>query len=356
MMRLHVDKIASATKNVPLRKEIRVSKEIPAREGTLVAGRIIGEKNTYNTLENCEGRMVPLHDGDIIVGVLGHRNALVGYSGEVPQSVSPGDILNVLNLGGVIGRCTSENPEFGKPFQIEILGSVLVFPEFENRTGVHANTSMNKLTLQVPFRETRRVPVIFVAGTCMHAGKTMAACQIIRHLDAHGLQVAACKVTGVSLLRDVLNMQDYGAKWSASFVEAGVVTTDGRSSVNAARTVIGHLSMTDADVIVAELGDGILGTYGVSEILMDPDLMERNAVLVLSANDPVGAWGAVKLLRENFNLSVGVITGPTTDNDAGTNFVADKLGVAAVNARKKGKELASVILTLLEKSNFHETK
>ena len=50
--------------------------------------RVCNEKTTYNTLENCEGRMVSLHEGDIVVGVLGHRNALHGYSGVVPHDAA----------------------------------------------------------------------------------------------------------------------------------------------------------------------------------------------------------------------------------------------------------------------------
>ena len=64
------------------------------------------------------------------------------------------------------------------------------------------------------------------------------------------------------------------------------------------------------DVIVFELGDGILGTYGVEAILKCDDI--RNAItgLVLSANDPVAAWGGVKLLREKFRIEPCVVTGP----------------------------------------------
>ena len=57
--------------------------------------------------------MVTLHDGDVIVGVLGHRNALQGYSGVVPDAVALGQRLQLLNLGGVIGQCTSANIERG---------------------------------------------------------------------------------------------------------------------------------------------------------------------------------------------------------------------------------------------------
>ena len=118
----------------PLRREIRVVPEITAEEGYIVAARACGEKSVYNQLEDMHGRMVTLHDGDVIVGVLGHRNALHGYSGVVPEAVTVGQRLQLLNLGGVIGQCTSANIDVGPPLDVEVLGAVLTFPDFEDRS------------------------------------------------------------------------------------------------------------------------------------------------------------------------------------------------------------------------------
>lgn len=340
-MRLWIDKIASATFNVPLRREVRVSDEIIAREGYVVAGRVRGEKSTYNQLEDIHGRMVTLHDGDVIAGVLGQRNALQGYSGHVPERVAVGDVLQLLNLGGVIGRCTSENPDVGHPFDVEILGSILVFPEFENRSGVAAHIGMNAITADGLARPD--VPVVYVAGTCMNSGKTAAACQVIRQLTQRGLAVGACKLTGVSLRRDVLQMRDYGARWAASFTDAGSVSTTAGSAVPVARTLIAHLTHTEAAVIVAELGDGILGEYGVAEILGDTELKSLATVMVVCATDPVGAWGAQRVIRERFGLAIDVVAGPTTDNAVGTRFVKEQLGLEAINARTHGRELGAFV-------------
>jgi len=43
---------------------------------------------------------------------------------------------------------------------------------------------------------------------------------------------------------------------------------------------------------VFELGDGILGTYGVDAILECPDIRAALTGVILSANDPVAAWAA----------------------------------------------------------------
>ena len=64
------------------------------------------------------------------------------------------------------------------------------------------------------------------------------------------------------------------------------------------------------DVVVFELGDGILGAYGVEAILAEPDIRKALSAVVLSANDPVAAWGGVKLLRERFDIEPCAVTGP----------------------------------------------
>lgn len=347
MYRYIADKIASVTKNVPLHREIRVDPAVSAKEGMIIAGRIKSEKSVYNTVENCEGRMVRLHKGDILVGALGHRNALHGYSGIVPDKIEPGMTLHVLNLGGVIGQCTSVNAEVGEPFQFEVLGSVLVFPEFGSRVGVPASVSMNAVSANTSLDNAPKVPVIFIIGTCMNAGKTLAASQIVRTLVNHGKKVAAAKLTGVSLQKDTLSMRDYGAQFACSFNDVGVVTTSPDTAVSSSREVLSYLSSVGADVIVAELGDGIMGQYGVQEILLDKKIMSRSSCIVLCANDPVGAWGAVQILKDDFSLSADVITGPTTDNEAGLKALSSKLGVIAINARAHGAKLSEHIMKVV---------
>ncbi len=344
-MRIWLDKIASATANVPLRHEARLSDAILAKEGYVVAGRVRGEKSVYNQLEDVHGRLVALHDGDVIAGVLGQRNALHGYSGFVPESIAPGDTLHLLNLGGILGLCTSENPDVGKPFEVQVLGGVLVFPDFEDRRGVPAHIGMNAIA--TPTQTDRDVPVIYIAGTCMNSGKTTAACQLIRGLARRGLAVGACKLTGVSLRRDTLHMKDCGARWAVSFNDAGVASTTPATAVSAARTLLAHLAQQGADAIVAELGDGILGEYGVAEILHDGELAARGRVLVLCANDPVGCWGAERVLREQFGLAIDIVSGPATDNAVGVRYVTQQLGLAAWNARTHGARLGEEVCDLL---------
>src|SRR5512145_1552791 len=133
--RVRLDRIASATRNAGLSPEVIVGDQIVSAEGYLLAVRILEDKSTYNTIEDVTGRMLSLRAGDVLAGTLGTRRALRGYAGVVPAHISVGDTLEVLNLGGILGRCTSANVEIGAPFKAEVLGAILSFPELGDRIG-----------------------------------------------------------------------------------------------------------------------------------------------------------------------------------------------------------------------------
>ena len=130
-----LDKIASVTRACGLKREVRVSADIPCEEGVVVAVRVRNDKSTYSQLELPSGRMAQVKKGDVIAGALGHRHALFGYSGHLPERLAPGDIVSLLNMGGVIGICDSVNPDLGPPFECEVLGAVLEFPYLGERWG-----------------------------------------------------------------------------------------------------------------------------------------------------------------------------------------------------------------------------
>ncbi|MDP2875618.1 MAG: hypothetical protein Q8O00_05485 [Holophaga sp.] len=344
-MRLHLDKIGSVTRNLRPGASVTLTSDIRVEAGSVLAGRILGEKSTYNQLEDLHGRFTRLHSGDVILGALGHRNALQGYEGVVPDNVAVGDRVHLLNLGGVLGHCTSHNPDVGSPFEVEVLGQLLVFPDFGSRAGQPASIQMGALPAGDALPTC---PVVYVAGTCMNAGKTYAACALVRRFAQAGLKVGGAKLTGVSLMRDVLAMKDYGAAAVADFTDAGVVTTDAKSATRAARSVFAALMRQGVDVIVAETGDGILGEYGVQSIFADPELRALGAAFLLCANDPVGVVGGVEELRTRYGISVDVVTGPATDNGVGVRFVAQATGLPGLNARNQPMELAEHVLTLLK--------
>lgn len=338
-----VDKIASVTQAVSLSNEVRVSNEIPSEEGVIVVVEVLDNKSNYNTLELTSGRMAKVGRGDIVVGALGHRKALFGYSGHVPEKLEVGDIIQMLNIGGVLGICDSVNPDKGKPFNCRVLGVVLDFPYLGERIGVPARAGYRKLDYGAAL-ESIGVPVVALAGTCMEAGKTAAACSIVSRMRHRGLTIDAFKATGVSLRRDILAMEDAGARNTMIFTDLGVITTTPKTGPALTRTMLTQLAASKPDVIVFELGDGLMGTYGVDSILDCEDIRKVLTGVVLSANDPVAAWGGVRILRERYGIEPCAVTGPATDNAVGVQIIKDQMNVAAFNALSSGAALGDHII------------
>lgn len=348
-----LDKIGSVARSCGFGREVRVSPHIPCEEGVVVAVRILNAKTTYNTLELPSGRMAQLNPGDIVAGALGHRAALFGYAGHLPEKLAPGDTVNILNLGGVLGICDSASPAHGAPFSCEVLGSVLHFPFLGERVGVPARVGEARLDRDAVLA-LGDIPVVALVGTCMNAGKTAAACALVRGLSQAGLTVDALKATGVSLRRDLLAMEDAGARRTTFFTDLGVVATTRRNALELTRGLLNRLATGKneggkPDVIVAELGDGLLGDYGVDVILADEALRSAFTAVVLAANDPVAAWGGVEILRRDYGIEPTALTGPATDNEVGTRIIEARLGVPAVNALSAGNRLSEIVLTALER-------
>jgi hypothetical protein len=355
MRTIVVDKIASVTQACGLSHELRISTEIPCAEGLVLVVEILNNKANYNTLELISGRMAKVVRGDIVVGALGHRKALFGYSGHIPATLKPGDIIQMLNIGGVLGICDSATQDKGKPFDCKVLGTVLTFPYLGERIGVPAKVGYKPLDYAATL-DARAVPVVALAGTCMEAGKTAAAAAIIARMRHRGLVVDAFKATGVSLRRDIMAFEDSGARRTMLFTDLGIVTTTEQCGPALTRTMLTEMAAGQPDAIVFELGDGLLGTYGVESILKQSDIKAALTCVVLSANDPVAAWGGVKLLRERFGIEPCVVTGPATDNQVGIEIIREQMAVEAFNALSQPADLGDHIIGALGLRNVRQSK
>jgi hypothetical protein len=343
-----LDKIGSVTRTCALPRTVRLTPEIPCEEGVVVAVRLLDDKTVYNQLELPSGRMAQLRRGDVVAGCLGHRHALFGYSGRIPERLAPGDRVQLLNLGGVLGLCDSVNPDLGRPFDGEVLGAVLSFSVLGERIGRPARIGRGAPLPAAPALETGGVPLVALVGSCMNAGKTAAACALIRELTHRGATVDGFKATGVSLRRDILAMEDAGCRRTAIFTDLGVVSTTPGNAPAVTRLLASELAALEApDLIVVELGDGLLGAYGVDAILGDPELVASFGAVVLAANDPVAAWGGVKLLAERYGIVPAAVTGPATDNAVGVRMIELGLGIPAANARTAPEALTDAVVAHL---------
>ena len=177
----------------------------------------------------------------------------------------------------------------------------------------------------------------------MNSGKTYAATALIREAAHAGLRVAAGKLSGVACLRDTLNMADHGAVATASFLDCGLPSTVGvRDLAPVAKAIITRLNESSPDLIVIELGDGILGGYAVASVFDDAELRGSTAALIFCASDYVGAWGGIELLKAR-GLHTDMIAGSVTDSEMGERFIEQEFGVPAVNARRDAQRLLRLV-------------
>jgi hypothetical protein len=109
-----------------------------------------------------------------------------------------------------------------------------------------------------------------------------------------------------------------------------------------AKAVIARLNESSPDLIVLELGDGILGGYSVDSIFDDAELREATAAIVFCATDYVGGWGGIELLRRR-GIEIDLIAGSVTDSQMGQDYVEKEFGVPAANARRNGERLFEIV-------------
>lgn len=317
-LRIRPDKTGSACLPFDFGPYLNVRPEPDAREGSAIVGRVLTTNPNYGQLESPSGRLSQLVPGDVIVGVLGNRAALRGFSGRVPQTLQQSQTVHLLNKGGVIGISQGTMVGLGKPIELEVLGTPLI-------DGKPANLADFALPPHPEPQE--KAPVLAVVGTCMNSGKSTAAAVAIRHFRSLGRRVHAGKATGVAAVADPLSFRDQGAAIALSFLDCGVPSTAYRPHVpELFRTLLGHLWQEGPDLVVIELGDGVLGAYGVDEILESSPPIDA---CIVAANDVVGGWAVTQKLRD-LGLPVTVVTGPATDNEAGVEKL-ESLGVPAAN-------------------------
>jgi hypothetical protein len=333
---MDVDKIGSATSPLgPTKTVALVSSTDSPKAGDVVLARALTDSATYNMLELPTGRLAKINPGDLLLGVLGRRRALKGFVGDVPQTVTSGDRLHLLNMGGVMGRCTGHHSSLGNAIELEVIGLAC------DEDGKVLNIGDACLPPRTHLSET--APIVMIAGTSMNSGKTVAATELIKQATRAGLKVAAGKLSGVACLRDTLNMADHGAIATASFLDCGLPSTvDIDDLAPTAKAIIAKLNEASPDLIVIELGDGILGGYSVDTIFADVELLEAMSALVFCASDYVGAWGGIELLRQR-GVKVDVVSGSVTDSRMGEDYIKEQFRVPAANARREGAALFELV-------------
>ncbi len=326
-MNIHVTRFASVTAPLGLRNPVAVAPAADTTAGQVVVVRAQGENPAYPDLELCDGSRVAVMAGDVIATVLGSRQALRGFVGEAPSQVAAGDRLALLNLGGVVGRPISGSATLGMPVPVEVLGV----------SQIH----LEDVALPHPHSLNGVAPIILVAGSCMNVGKTVTTERLIAGLTARGMKVGGAKITGVGCLKDQIRMKAAGAVGVYTFLDCGVPSTvDTDDVAGIARSVA--VALGGVDVIVMEMGDGIVGHYRVDRLFDDKELMRHVDAVVFVASDLTAAWGGKELLARR-GVAIAAITGAATDNDAGVTFIEKELGIPAANSVRQTEKLLDVL-------------
>lgn len=330
-MKIDVPNFASATAPLGLSGPIEVQRQASTEVGQVVVVRALTENPFYPDLELASGERVVIRKGDVIAGVLGSRQALRGFVGYAPYRVAAGDRLHLLNLGGVIGRYVSGHKDLGDPVQVEVLGV--------------SRKTLREVALPAVDVLAQAKPIILVAGSCMNVGKTATTEEIIKGLSRQGLKVGAAKITGVGCLKDTIRMRNAGAARTYSFLDCGVPSTvDAVDVAGIARSIVAQLS--DVDVIVMELGDGIIGHYNVEGFFDDRPLMSHIDAVVFCASDLTAAWGGKEILAQR-GVPITVVCGPATDTEAGVTYLEKAIGLPAANALTDPAKLLSILSPVL---------
>lgn len=330
-MKYAVDLFASATTPLALKNPVEAHKTGSPEVGQLVVVRALTENPLYPDLELTTGERAQVKKGHVIAGILGSRQALRGYVGYAPYRIEAGDRLHVLNLGGVIGRYVSGHRDLGEPIQVEVLGV----------------SKLNLRSASIPRVEVlgQAKPIILVVGSCMNVGKTASTEEIIKGLVAQGVKVGAAKITGIACLKDTLKMKAAGAFKTLSFLDYGVPSTiDTDDIAGMARSIVSNLS--ESDVIVIELGDGVLGHYKVERFFDDRALMAHIDAVVFCASDLTAAWGGKEFLAQK-GVKITVFCGPATDTEAGVTYLERVIGVPAANSITEPQKLLQILSPVL---------
>lgn len=271
--------------------------------GDVVYGEIcrMGE---HSTLENASGRVHMVQDGTRAVFVFGNRYAPDYFEGVVPSKFT-GEV-DLLARSGLLGVVKTKNTVRKDPTRVKILGYVC------DASGKVVNT--REYRLAQPKSRTKKFPrakLVLVCGTSMNSGKSMAAVACCRALSSTGQRVRASKVTGTASLKDILHMNDGGARPFADFTYLGYPSTYMLSQ----HDVLGIFDTLDLKYAnnpknywVVEFADGI-NQRETAMLLASPEVRNRIHRFVFCANDAFGAVGGLGLLKERFGIEPDMISG-----------------------------------------------
>ena len=258
----------------------------------------------HRHIELVSGRRAALAVGDELIVAFGNRYATDQFEAVVPPTLGE---CHLVAGGGIAAMVVSRHVNMKLPTDIRALGIL------RDANGAALNLSRwGWPGVATPTNAPTQPHMILVVGTSMNAGKTTLCANVIRTLRECGLRASALKLTGTGSGGDLWKYQDSGALEAMDFGDVGLASTAGMD-IRVLDAAIGRLCAavsSQADVIVAELADGILQRE-TSQLLQASSLRARAGSILFAASDPLGAVAGIQLLS-SWGLDVSAVGGMMT--------------------------------------------
>ena len=292
--------------------------------GDYVIAKVVGKKTELYQVEDCEGNMVPVQPGTLVIGALGERAATLEGVGSWREVVD--GKMHAMTSAGLLGAFTSVSKFLPTPMSLDYVGHT-------TRSGKALR--MRDFAVQ-HFGDVYAIPTILLIGTSMSAGKTWTGKLVCRLLARAGKRVIGTKLTGAGRYRDILAFRDAGAADIFDFVDAGLPSTvvDETEFREAIRPLLRRIGSRAADFVVAEAGASPLEPYNGAAAI--DELGDHVVCTILCASDPYAVVGVM----EAFGCRPDVVTGPATNTSAAIDLVYQLTSLPAYNIIDTDAEVA----------------
>jgi hypothetical protein len=300
---------AFATRIADLSLAASLDPKAKPQAGDLCIARVT-RLGQHRHIELVTGRRAALAVGDELILAFGNRYASDQFEAHIPPTL---DNCHLVAAGGIASMVVTRHSSMKAATEIQPLGIL------HDANGVALNLSRwGWPGVATPAHAPTQPHMILVVGTSMNAGKTTLCANVIRTLRECGLRASALKLTGTGSGGDLWKYQDSGALEAMDFGNVGLASTAGMD-IRALDAAIGRLCAAvspQADVIVAELADGILQRE-TSQLLQASNLRARAGSILFAASDPLGAAAGVQLLA-SWGLDVSAVGGLMTASPLAT--------------------------------------
>jgi hypothetical protein len=325
-------KTTSALRRIALPRALYYVK-VHGLEGQVCAFQVPPRSSTI-VVEAISGRVQTLLPGDVFLGTPGHRESNIVLVGGIPKGgLVPGNPYWVISYSGVVGELGTST-SLAKSFlgQVTYLGAVI------GDGGGPLALRQFALPAVARFKD-RGASLTLIVGTGPEVGKTTAGLAVLRTLLAKGhARVTVLKATGTSSVAEIANYQDYGAAEVFDCVDFGLPTTYPSKRKGMERIfdrAIETCLASPSDAVIIECGGDMLAA-NIPVFLKRLKRRRSNTKVVVAAADPLGAWGATRMLRE-IGLPANLITGPCTDTPASRERTQSLCKVSAMNMTGRGE-------------------